>query len=178
MSILLDVDQHMQPPAPPSRPPLIPSQSSRSRKKFSAEEHLRRQWYLSPEGSFDLRCSKKNFEVDMRQKLLKVSQKSDGTCSVDATNFNQEVSRKELANMVIMHEYPLAIVDHVDFRRFVSSLNPSFKIISRPTLRVDIMKMFTCEKAGLKKVLENSESQIAITTDIGLLQIRRKVTWL
>lgn len=122
----------------------------------------------------NLRCSKKNLKVDIRQKLLNVTRKSDGTCSVDATNFNQEVSRKELANMVIMHEYPLAIVDHIGFRRFVSSLNPSFKIISRNTLRTDIMKMFTSEKAGLKKLLENSESKIAITTDMWTASNQKK----
>lgn len=69
------------------------------------------------------RCSKKNLKDDIRQKLLNVTRKSNGTCSLDASNFNQAVSRKELANMVIMHEYPLAIVDHMGFRRFVSSLN-------------------------------------------------------
>ncbi|KMT11306.1 hypothetical protein BVRB_5g109870 [Beta vulgaris subsp. vulgaris] len=122
----------------------------------------------------NLRCSKKNFKVDIHQKLLNVSRKSDGTCSVDATNFNQEVSRKELANMVIMHEYPLAIVDHAGFRRFVSSLNPSFKIISRPTLRADIMKMFTSEKVELKKLLENSESKIVITTDMWTASNQKK----
>lgn len=122
----------------------------------------------------DRRCSKKNLKVDIRQKLLSVTRKSSGTCSVDATNFNQEVSRKELASMVIMHEYPLAIVDHIGFRRFVNSLNPSFKIITRPTLRADIMKMFTSEKAGLKKVLENTESKIAITTDMWTASNQRK----
>lgn len=120
------------------------------------------------------RCSKKNLKVDIRQKLLNVSRKSNGTCSIGATNFNQEVSRKELANMVIMHEYPLAIVDHVGFRRFVSSLNPSFKIISRPTLRSDIMKMFASEKGGLKKLLENAESKIAITTDMWTASNQKK----
>lgn len=118
----------------------------------------------------NLRCSKKNLQVDIHQKLLNISRKSDGTCSLDTTNFNHEVSRKELANMVIMHEYPLAIVNHIGFRRSVTTLNPSFKIISHTTLRADIMNTFTSEKAGLKKglkkVLENSESKVAITTDM------------
>lgn len=76
--------------------------------------------------------------------------------------------------MVIVHEYPLAIVEHFGFTRFVSSLNPSFKIISRPTLRSDILKMFVSEKNCLKKVLENNESKIAITTDMWTASNQKK----
>ncbi|KMS99639.1 hypothetical protein BVRB_1g022080 [Beta vulgaris subsp. vulgaris] len=82
------------------------------------------------------RCIRKHQKVDIRQMFLSVSKRADGTTSVENTNFSQEISRKELANMVIVHEYPLAMVDHIGFRRFVNSLNPSFKIISRNTLRI------------------------------------------
>ncbi|KAL2931082.1 Zinc finger BED domain-containing protein RICESLEEPER 4 [Bienertia sinuspersici] len=50
------------------------------------------------------RCSKKNLKVDICQKMLNYSRRSDGKCSLDATNFSQEFSRKELANMLIMHD--------------------------------------------------------------------------
>ena len=42
-------------------------------------------------------------------------------------NFDQEESRKHLAYMIIIHEYPLSMVEHVGFRRFCHSLQPSFK---------------------------------------------------
>ncbi|KAG5572142.1 hypothetical protein H5410_061908 [Solanum commersonii] len=38
--------------------------------------------------------------------------------------FDQDVSRRELAYAIILHEYPLSIVDHVGFRKFVASLQP------------------------------------------------------
>lgn len=31
--------------------------------------------------------------------------------------FNQECSRNALANVIVMHKYPISIVDHVGFRR-------------------------------------------------------------
>ncbi|XP_057544330.1 zinc finger BED domain-containing protein RICESLEEPER 2-like [Amaranthus tricolor] len=68
--------------------------------------------------------------------------------------------------MVIMHEYPLSMVDHIGFRRFVESLNCNFKMISRSTLKRDIMKLFKEEKLSLRKLLEHNESRIAITTDM------------
>jgi hypothetical protein len=42
--------------------------------------------------------------------------------SASPYNFDQEGSREDLAHMVIMHKYPLAMVDHVGFRKFVRGL--------------------------------------------------------
>ena len=49
--------------------------------------------------------------------------------------FDEESARKEVANMVIMHEHPLS-----------KALQPSFTMISRNTLRKDILKVFDFEK--------------------------------
>ena len=49
--------------------------------------------------------------------------------------FDPEVARKELAAMIVLQEYPLCIVDHAGFRRFVSALQPLFKMMTRNTIR-------------------------------------------
>lgn len=121
-----------------------------------------------------VRCSKKNAKVDVRQQLLNYNRKLDGTTRVENHLFSQDVSRKELANMVIMHEYPLSIVDHIGFQRYSSSLNPNFKLISRNTLRSDIMKMFASEKARLRKIFEDNAGRIAITTDMWTASHQKK----
>ena len=69
-------------------------------------------------------------------------------------------------SIVVLHEYPLAVVDHVGFRRFVQSLNPNFKLISRNTLKSDIMKMYSTERVTLKKMFEDYDARIAIITDM------------
>lgn len=51
--------------------------------------------------------------------------------------FDQDVSCKQLAHAIILHEYPLSIVDHVGFRNFVASLQPMFKMVSRNTIKND-----------------------------------------
>jgi len=112
------------------------------------------------------RCPKKHIKVDIRQQFLNYNLKKDGSVGLENSNFSQEVSRKELVSMVVMHEYPLAIVDHVGFRRFVQSLNPNFKLISRNTLKSDIMKMYSNERVTLKKMFEDYGARIAITTDM------------
>ena len=39
-------------------------------------------------------------------------------------SYNEENERKDLACAIIMHEYPLSIVNHVEFRRFLATLQP------------------------------------------------------
>ncbi|XP_075481261.1 zinc finger BED domain-containing protein DAYSLEEPER-like [Primulina tabacum] len=67
-------------------------------------------------------------------------------------NFNQDHGRAELANMIILHEYPLSMVDHVGFRR--------------NTIKNDIMKVFEYERDKTMKLLESNASRIALTTDM------------
>jgi len=106
------------------------------------------------------------------QTQLKIKTNDDGSNLSELGNmkkdvFNQDVSRKDLAHMVIMHEYPLSIVDHNEFRRFVFGLYSSFKMISRATLKRDIMKMYDEDKKkALKALLEHNESKVSIITDM------------
>ncbi|KAL5552570.1 hypothetical protein UlMin_039971 [Ulmus minor] len=68
--------------------------------------------------------------------------------------------------MIILHEYPLSIVEHEGFRRYSNSLQPLFKVPSRNTIRADIFKMFEAEKHKFQRVLESNSSRVAITTDM------------
>ena len=67
---------------------------------------------------------------DMQQQVLtKQQNKVDGTMSLNAYQVNQVKVRNNLAHMVILHEYPLSMVDHIGFREFVGSLQPLFKLV-------------------------------------------------
>uniref|UniRef100_A0A2N9H0X0 Cyclic nucleotide-binding domain-containing protein n=1 Tax=Fagus sylvatica TaxID=28930 RepID=A0A2N9H0X0_FAGSY len=74
--------------------------------------------------------------------------------------------RRGLARMVILHEYPLSMVDHIGFREFVGLLQPMFKMICRNTLKRDIFKIYDNEKEKALQVVDKNESRIAITTDM------------
>jgi len=71
----------------------------------------------------------------MAQATLRFNNTDAGTVSVENYTFDQETARKELSAMIILHEYPLSMVDHVGFRRFVGALQPLFKIVTRNTIR-------------------------------------------
>ena len=88
--------------------------------------------------------------------------------------YDEEEVRRELCNMVIMHEYPLGRVDHLGFRRYSKALNPTFKMISRNTLKKDIIKIFEYEKSKTMKLLGSIKSKVAITTDMWTAQNQKR----
>ncbi|RLN11594.1 hypothetical protein C2845_PM09G11960 [Panicum miliaceum] len=68
--------------------------------------------------------------------------------------------------MISLHGLPLSIVDYEGFRRFVSSLNPVFRMISRRTISVDCLKGFEEQKAILQDVLKSNKSQVSLIMDM------------
>lgn len=55
---------------------------------------------------------------------------------VENYTFDQDVARKELAAMIILHEYPLSMVDHAGFQRFVSAHLITQNLISYVVTRI------------------------------------------
>ena len=111
------------------------------------------------------RCKKRR-NVDIRvQFQISTNKGNDGKVQFANFTFDQEFSRKELASAIVLHEYPLSIVDHVGFRKFVSSLQPLFKMVSRNTIKNDILKLFQEEKTKAYMMFEKLSSRVAITTD-------------
>ncbi|XP_059663589.1 zinc finger BED domain-containing protein RICESLEEPER 2-like [Cornus florida] len=80
--------------------------------------------------------------------------------------FDQNVSRHELACMIIVHEYPLSMVNHSRFRKFANSLQPLFNMVSRNTIKGDILKIYDSEKAKTSKFMEELNGRVAITSDM------------
>lgn len=90
---------------------------------------------------------KKRKNKDIRQQILSMNQKtSTSDSNLSCYNFDGKRSRKDLAEMVIVREYPLVLVEHRGFRKFVGGLQPYFKVPSRNTLKNDIMKIYDFEK--------------------------------
>jgi hypothetical protein len=93
-----------------------------------------------------------------KQSTLKLGKDENGVVVVEKYVFDQQVARKELALMICIHEYPLAMVDHVGFRRFCSALQPLFKHVSRNTIKKDILDMYEVYKLTLISCLQKCHS--------------------
>lgn len=90
--------------------------------------------------------------------------KGQGKKDLGIGTYNAENSRKELASAIIMHEYPLSIVDHVYFRRFLSSLQPLFQVPCRNTIKKEILKVYEFERSETSKLFDSLQSRVAITS--------------
>ena len=68
-------------------------------------------------------CLDRSVRKGLQQSTLKLTpNQQDGTITIEKYIFDQEVARKELALMIIVHEYHLSMVDHVGFRKFCAAL--------------------------------------------------------
>ena len=65
------------------------------------------------------RCIKRK-DVDIKQQLLEVERRGCGTEQIGGFTFDQNISREKLACAIILHEYPLSIVDHVALKDFAT----------------------------------------------------------
>ncbi|KAJ0981634.1 hypothetical protein J5N97_009889 [Dioscorea zingiberensis] len=119
-------------------------------------------------------CKMRPFN-NIRQKTLVQQQwKADGKMSISNYTFDQESSRKDLASMIIMHEYPISMVEHYGFKKYSTNLQPLFKIPSRNTIRSDIMKIYDTEKSKIMDLLKKNSSRVAITTDMWTASNQKK----
>ncbi|RVW95526.1 putative AC transposase [Vitis vinifera] len=95
-----------------------------------------------------------------------LERKGYGKVQIGGFTFDQDISREKLACAIILHEYPLSIVEHAGFRDFASSLQPLFKMVSRNTIKDDIMKIYEFEKGKMSSYLEKLETRMAIITNM------------
>ncbi|XP_078156107.1 zinc finger BED domain-containing protein RICESLEEPER 2-like [Carex rostrata] len=109
----------------------------------------------------------KRQKIDVHQQLLKVNEtKEDGTTKVESFEFKQERSRSDYARMVVAHEYPFNMANHLFFRVFVKNLQPQFRLNKRNTIRSDCVKLYQEEKVNLYNVLDKINCRVSLTTDM------------
>lgn len=80
--------------------------------------------------------------------------------------YDPDLARKALVRMIVLHELPFTVVEYDGFRKFVSTLNPLFKMVSRTTIKLDCMKSFEDAKFELRELFKNSNSKVSLTADM------------
>ncbi|CAN1262112.1 Putative AC9 transposase, partial [Linum perenne] len=111
---------------------------------------------------------------DGNQKVLGPNLLVKDKTKLVATAYNVDVSRKEIATAVFMHEYPLSIIEHLHFKGFCYSLHPLFNVHSRNTLKRDVMRLYYDERAKIHRLIDSIKERVAITTDMCAASNQRK----
>ena len=86
--------------------------------------------------------------------------------SLDNWTFSQKECRRDLANMIVHHGLPFSIVEYSGFRKFVKSLNPMFRMVSRTSIREDCMDSYKEQRSMLREILKNYDGRVSLTADM------------
>ena len=97
---------------------------------------------------------------DIRKMILKTDSKGN----VNSSAFNEKHGIEKLAKMIILHDYPLSMVEHRGFRDFTTTMQPLFKCPCRNTMKKHILNIYGEERDKVMKLIENNDSRVAITT--------------
>ncbi|CAA7025804.1 unnamed protein product [Microthlaspi erraticum] len=79
---------------------------------------------------------------------------------------NQDRCYNEMAKMIIMHEYPLHMVEHSGFTGFVQALRPQFTMASFNTIHADCVTMYLSEKQKLSDFITEIPGRVNLTVDL------------
>ncbi|XP_044472032.1 zinc finger BED domain-containing protein DAYSLEEPER-like [Mangifera indica] len=86
--------------------------------------------------------------------------------NVPYISFDQDRCRHEIARMIIMHNYPLHMVEHPGFITFVKNLQPRFDKVSFNTVQGDCVATYLREKQSLMKFIEGIPGRFCLTLDL------------
>lgn len=79
---------------------------------------------------------------------------------------DQDRCYNEMAKMIIMHEYPLHMVEHSGFTGFVQALRPQFSMASFNTIHGDCVNMYLSEKQKLSNFISEIPGRVNLTVDL------------
>ncbi|GMI86104.1 hypothetical protein HRI_002279700 [Hibiscus trionum] len=80
--------------------------------------------------------------------------------------FNQENCNHEMAKMIVMHEYPLHIVEHSGFIDFVRTIQPQFNMVSFNTIQGDCVTMYLKDKHSLLNFINEIPGRVSLALDL------------
>ncbi|XP_021649243.2 zinc finger BED domain-containing protein DAYSLEEPER [Hevea brasiliensis] len=81
-------------------------------------------------------------------------------------SFDADRCRHEIAKMIIMHDYPLHMVEHGGFVTFVQNLQPRFGMVSFNTVQGDCVATYLREKQNVMKFIEGMPGHVCLTLDM------------
>lgn len=89
--------------------------------------------------------------------------KIDETINLGSVKFDQERSRLDLARMIMLHDYPPAMVEHVGFKIFVKNLQPMFEVMATSVIESDCLTIYAKERQKVFEIIRNLHGRISLS---------------
>lgn len=103
-------------------------------------------------------CSQDNV-TEQPKKRIKVLQNSV------SSHFDEERCSRDIAKMIIQHNYPLDMVAHPGFIKFVRALQPQFKSGTVDTIEDHILRIYLREKDNVLSLLAGISGRVNVSLD-------------
>ncbi|XP_038898440.1 zinc finger BED domain-containing protein RICESLEEPER 1-like [Benincasa hispida] len=94
------------------------------------------------------------------------NQRRDEAVTIASSKFDQERSQNDLARMIILHGYPLSIVEHVGFKVFVKNVQPLFEILPNSTVELSCMEIYQKEKEKIFETINRLQGRINVSVEM------------
>lgn len=113
-----------------------------------------------------------NFSFDQEQQRGSTTGKfeqghtKDVAINIRNSCFDHKRSRFDLARMIILHGYPLAMVEHVGFKIFVRNLQPLFELVTFDGVEADCKEIYQNEKQKVCDLLDKLPGKISLAVDM------------
>ncbi|GMI86766.1 DAYSLEEPER [Hibiscus trionum] len=85
---------------------------------------------------------------------------------IGSNSLDQRRSQFDLARMIILHNYPLAMVEHAGFKIFVRNLQPLFELVTCNKVEADCMEIYAKEKQKVHEIFDKLPGKISVSADM------------
>ncbi|KAM7503882.1 hypothetical protein LguiB_002786 [Lonicera macranthoides] len=82
--------------------------------------------------------------------------------NLGSMKFDQERSRMDLARMIMLHGYPLSMVEDVGFKLFMKNLQPAFEVMNNGAIELDCMAIYEKEKQKVFELIFNLPGKVTL----------------
>ncbi|XP_052178603.1 zinc finger BED domain-containing protein RICESLEEPER 1-like [Diospyros lotus] len=109
---------------------------------------------------------RKSEKLNFVRTRYELEQIPDGAINMGHGNFDNKRSRFDLARMIIVHGYPLTMVEHVGFQLFTRNLQPLFELVTVNRVEADCIEIYQREKQKVYEVLDKLHGKISLSADM------------
>ena len=95
--------------------------------------------------------------------IVKPSKRSHTCAGYGNASFNPDLSSSYLAKMIILHDYPLHVVQQPTFISFIEGLQPHFKVVNTDAMEAEVYAIYLNERDNLLKEVGNIPGRINLT---------------
>ncbi|XP_042007772.1 zinc finger BED domain-containing protein RICESLEEPER 1-like isoform X1 [Salvia splendens] len=85
--------------------------------------------------------------------------------NVGSLNLDQRRSQLDLTRMIIMHGYPLGMVEDLGFKTFVQNLQPLFDFVTVNGIEADCIELYKREKQRVYEELDKLPGKVSLSAD-------------